>query len=66
MRRYNVGVGEGRIVPFVVGAPEPRRVDLVGVEAHDDQDAFAKVRDEWRARYGDEPRSALGGISPAY
>lgn len=66
MRRYDVGITEGQICPVVAGGPRPRSVDLVGVEARDEQAAIAVAEDLWRTRHGDEPPSALIGISRAY
>lgn len=66
MRRYDIWMSEGRVEPAIPGAREPRRLDLIGVEADDEQDALAKLRTEWRAQRGDELATPLIGISRAY
>jgi hypothetical protein len=66
VKRYDIGMTEGRIWRAASRAAEPRRLDLVGVEARDEPDAEAKLRTKWRALYGDGPSAALIGISRAY
>jgi hypothetical protein len=63
---YNVGVSEGRVCPAAGAATDPRRLDLVGVEARDEREAIAKLRGAWRALYGDDLPTELIGISQAY
>ena len=66
MGRFDVGMSEGRIEPPTTGSREPRRLDLTGVEACNEQDAIAKLKATWFARYGDHPESPLVGISWRY
>jgi hypothetical protein len=41
-------------------------VDLAAVTARDEKHAIERAETEWRERYGDEPPSALIGISRPY
>jgi len=66
MKRFDVGISSGTIWSPAGAAVEPRRVDLVGVTATGEKHAIEKTGDEWRKRYGDEPPSALIGISWPY
>jgi hypothetical protein len=65
-KRYDVGIGDGRLEPRIDESDKPRRLDLVAVVAQDEQNAIAKLMSEGRTRYGDEPPRALVGISHAY
>jgi hypothetical protein len=66
MKRFDVGISSGTICSPAAAAVDPRRVDLVGVTANDEKHAIEKAKTEWRKRYGDEPPSALIGISRGY
>jgi len=66
MGRFDIGMSEGRHEPSIAGAREPRRLDLTGVEARDEQHAVAILKDEWRQRNGNEPPSPMIGISWRY
>jgi hypothetical protein len=66
MKRFDVGIYDGHIVPVVSTAPEPRHMALVGVAARNEREAIARTEDQWRLLYGDEPPKALIGISWPY
>jgi hypothetical protein len=66
MKRFDVGITSGTTWSPAGAAGAPRRVDLVGVTARDEKHAIEQAENEWRNRYGDEPPSALIGISRAY
>ena len=62
MHLWNGGIHEGH----PVGGNEariPRSLDRVGIVAVGADDAVAQLKDEWRACFGDEPPSALIGVS---
>jgi hypothetical protein len=66
MKRFDVGVSEGRVQPPVEGAREPRHLDLYGVVARDEREAIAQLASTWSASIGGEMPTALIGISRPY
>jgi hypothetical protein len=62
--RWDPGIHEGCPTRGPQGAA--KSVALVGIVAASDAEAIAILTDAWRTKYGDEPPSALIGLSHPY
>ncbi len=63
---WDGGIYEGQPSPLPVGATKSRSLALVGIAARSADDVVATLKAEWRARFGDQPPSALIGVSGPY